>query len=136
MQHNLLCYFHVIYVSDKTVIKIKILHMYYDNFLTRHFEIKKTRSLLQRKFYWLNMLKDIKKYIQSCDVCQRVKVLRHHFYDKTTSFFISIYSWKEISMNFIIEFLFNHYKNDIYNVILVAIDRYSKIIFYIFAKSI
>ena len=39
-------------------------------------------------------------------------------------------------MNFIIEFLFNCYENDIYNVILVLIDRYLKMTFYIFAKSI
>ena len=35
-------------------------------------------------------------------------------------------------MNFIIELLFNKYKNVIYNVILVMIDRYIKIIRYLF----
>ena len=81
------------------------------------------------------MLKDIKKYIQSCDVFQCVKTFRHYFYDKTTSLFISARFWKEISMNFIIELSFNYYENDIYNVILVVIDRYSKMTLYIFAKS-
>ena len=38
-------------------------------------------------------------------------------------------------MNFIIELLFNRYENDIYNVILVVIDRYSKMTLYILAKS-
>ena len=38
-------------------------------------------------------------------------------------------------MNFIIELPFSRYGNDIYNVIFVIIDRYSKIAFYIFAKS-
>ena len=64
-----------------------------------------------------------------------MKAFRHRFYDETTSFLISIRSWKKISMNFIIELFFNRYKNDIYNVILVVVDRYSKITFYIFAKS-
>ena len=81
------------------------------------------------------MLKDIKKYIQSCNVCQRVKALRHRFYDETTSFFISIRSWKKISMNFIIKLLFNYYKNNIYDVIFVIIDRYSKMTVYILAKA-
>ena len=49
--------------------------------------------------------------------------------------FTSTHLWKKISMNFIIEFFFNRYENNIYNAILVVIDRYSKIIFYIFAKS-
>ena len=42
---------------------------------------------------------------------------------------------KKISMNFITELLFNHYENNIYNVIFVIIDRYSKMTFYIFVKS-
>ena len=64
-----------------------------------------------------------------------MKTFRHHFYDETTSFFISVRSWKKISMNFIIELFFNRYENDIYNAILVVIDRYSKMTLYIFAKS-
>ena len=39
-------------------------------------------------------------------------------------------------MNFIIELLSSRYENDIYNVILVVVDRYSKMTFYIFVKSI
>ena len=112
-----------------------MLRLHHDNSLTKHFEIKKTRSLLQRKFYWLRILKDIKKYIQSCDVCQRVKAFRHRLYDETTSLFISVRSWKKISMNFIIELSFSCYENDIYNVILVVVDRYSKMALYISAKS-
>ena len=135
LQHNLLYYFHVIYVSDEAVMKAKMLCLHHDDFLTKHFEIKKIRSLLQRKFYWFRMLKDIKEYIQNCDVCQRVKALRHRLYDKTTSLLISARFWKKISMNFIIEFLFNRYENDIYNVILVVVDRYSKMALYILAKS-
>ena len=45
------------------------------------------------------------------------------------------FALKKISMNFIIELSFNRYENDIYNAILVVIDRYSKMTFYIFVKS-
>ena len=134
-QHNLLYYFHVIYVSDEAIMKTKMLRLHYDDSLMRHFEIKKTRSLLQKKFYWFRMSKDIKEYIQNCDVCQRMKAFRHRFYDETTSFFISVCLWKNISMNSIIELSFDRYENDIYNVILVVVDRYSKMTLYIFAKS-
>ena len=135
LQHNLLYYFHVIYISDEIIMKTKILRLHYDDSSIKHFEIKKTRSLLQRKFYWLRMLKDIKEYIQNCNVCQCVKALHYCFYDETTSFLISVRSWEKISMNFIIELFFNCYKNDIYNAILVVVDRYSKMTLYIFVKS-
>ena len=112
-----------------------MLRLHHDDSLTRHFEIKKTCSLLQKKFYWLKMLKDIKKYIQDCDVCQRVKAFRHRSYNEMTSLFISARFWKKISMNFIIELFSSRYENDIYNAILVIVDRYSKMTFYIIAKS-
>ena len=91
LQHNLLYYFHILYVSDETVMKTKILRIRYDDFLIKHFEIKKIRSLLQRKFYWFRMLKDKKKYIQSCNVCQCVKAFRHRFYNETMLFFILVH---------------------------------------------
>ena len=121
--------------DDHTIMKVKMLRLHHDDSLTKHFEIKKIRSLLQRKFYWPRMSKDIKEYIQSCDVCQRVKALRHRLHDETTSLLISTRSWKKISMNFIIKLLFNRYKNNIYDAILVVIDRYSKMTLYISAKS-
>ena len=64
-----------------------------------------------------------------------MKAFRHRFYNETTSLFISARSWKKISMNFIIELLFSRYENDIYDVILVVIDRDLKMTLYIFAKS-
>ena len=33
-------------------------------------------------------IKKYKKYIQNCDVCQRVKAFRHRFYNKTLLFLI------------------------------------------------
>ena len=115
--------------------KAKILRLHHDDFLIKHFKIKKIHSLLQRKFYWFKILKNIEKYIQNCDVCQRVKALQHRSYKKLMLFFILFRFWKKISMNFIIELSFNRYENDIYDVIFVIIDRYSKMTLYIFAKS-
>ena len=114
--------------------KTKILRIYHDDFLTKYFEIKKIHSLLQRKFYWFKMLKNIEKYIQSCDVCQRVKIFKYCFYNELTSFFVLFRFWKKISINFIIELSFNYYENDIYDVIFVIINCYLKMTFYIFIK--
>ena len=126
---------YVIYVFNKTIIKTKILRMHHDDSLIKHFEIKKIYSLIQKKSYWLKMLKNIKKYIQSCDVCQRVKTFQHDFYDELTLFFVLFCFWKKILMNFIIKLSLNYYENNIYDIIFVIIDCYSKMTFYIFAKS-
>ena len=68
-------------------------------------------------------------------MCQRTKTLHHRFYDEFSSLFISTRSWTKILMNFIIEFFSSRYDDDIYDAILIIINRFSKITHYIFVKS-
>ena len=132
---KLLYFFHVIYIFEKVALKTKLLRLYHDDFLANHFEIKKTRVLMQKKFYWFKMTKNIKEYVKNCDMCQRIKTSQHCFYNEISSLFISTRLWTKISMNFIMKSFLNHYDDNIYNAILIIIDRFSKMTHYIFAKS-
>ncbi|GBG73919.1 hypothetical protein CBR_g17634 [Chara braunii] len=40
---------------------------------TGHFGYKKTSANLVQRFWWPNMLDDVKKYVETCQVCQRDK---------------------------------------------------------------
>ena len=128
-------FFHVIYVFEKIALKTKLLRLHYDDFLANHFEFKKICVLMQRKFYWLKMTKNIKEYVKSCDICQRTKALHHRFYNKFSLLFILTRSWAKISINFIIELFSNCYDDNIYDAILIIIDRFLKMTHYIFVKS-
>ena len=131
---KLLYFFHVIYVFEKIALKAKLLRLHHDDFLANHFKFKKTHVLMQRKFYWFKMTKDIKEYVKNCDMCQCTKTSYHHFYDELLLLFISTRSWAKILMNFIIEFFLNCYDDDIYDAILTIIDRFLKMTHYIFVK--
>ena len=39
----------------------------------------KTYSRIARIYYWPNMSKDIRKHVQECDICQRMKPSNHPF---------------------------------------------------------
>ena len=80
------------------------------------------------------MTKNIKKYKKNCDMCQRTKTLHHRFYNKFLSLFILTRSWTKISINFIIKLFLNYYDDDIYDAILIIIDRFLKMTHYIFVK--
>ncbi|GBG68367.1 hypothetical protein CBR_g2910 [Chara braunii] len=41
---------------------------------TGHFDYKKTSANLVQRFWWPNMLDDVKKYVETCQVCQRDKL--------------------------------------------------------------
>ena len=135
LKKKLLYFFHVIYIFEKIALKTKLLRLHHDNSFANHFEFKKIHILMQKKFYWFKMTKDIKEYVKSCDMCQRTKALHYRFYDELLLLFISTRSWTKISMNFIIKFFSSRYDDDIYDAILIIIDRFSKMTHYIFVKS-
>jgi hypothetical protein len=41
--------------------------------LSGHFAIDKTRALVEVHYYWPRMAKDVKKWVECCQVCQRAK---------------------------------------------------------------
>jgi hypothetical protein len=81
------------------------------------------------------MIKYVKFYIKTCDICQRTKTFKHLSYDDLQSFFLFQDSWQKIIMNFITNFSLNKRSNDVYDFVLVIINRYIKMTFYIFVTK-
>ena len=52
----------------------EILLKNYDNPHAGHFEAHKTLELLQRKYFWPRMAKNIKRYVKDCETCNCTKV--------------------------------------------------------------
>ena len=67
-------------------------------------------------------------YVKSCNVCQRIKVFRHKSYKKLSFLFIFKVFWKEIFMNFIIDLSSSKRDKIVYNLILVIVDKCTKMI--------
>ncbi len=66
---KVLFFFHAILISNEASFKEKLLRLHYDDSLTKHFKIKKTKTLMSKKFYWLKMTSNIDAYIKECDIC-------------------------------------------------------------------
>ncbi len=90
-----------LYVSENLSVREELLKHHHDNSLARHFDADKISELLDCKYYWKSIIKNVKEYINTCDICQRVKMKRHLSYDELRSLFQLTDSWKEITMNFI-----------------------------------
>ena len=120
------------YVFENATIKKKFINKHYDDFLTKHFNVHKIVNLIQRKFYWFVCAKQIRFYVKICDICQRIKIHRHKFFEKFKFLSISNIFWKKIIMNFIIDLFFNKRRDVIYDSILMIMNRYIKMIKYIF----
>ena len=104
----------------------KIINKHHNDFLTKHFDVNKVVNLIQRKFYWFVYAKQIRFYVKICNICQRIKIYCYKFLSISNIF------WKKIIINFVIDLFFNKRCNVIYNSIFVIMNRYIKIIKYIF----
>ena len=55
---------------------LKILELAHDIALSGHLGAEKTIQRIKERFYWPNWEFQTKQYVQSCNVCQKTKVLR------------------------------------------------------------
>jgi len=128
---ELLQYEERLYIPSEASVWTELLKRHHDNELTEHFSIEWTLELVSCKYYWLKLVKDVKKYVFSCNICQRVKVSKHHLYDEMQVLPHSNSLWKKVIMNMITDLSSSKHSNSVYDVILMIVDRYIKMTWYI-----
>ncbi len=124
-----------LYVSENLSVREELLKHHHDNSLARHFDADKISELLDCKYYWKSIIKNVKEYINTCDICQRIKMKRHLSYDELRSLFQLTNSWKEITMNFITDLSSSKWKEVMYDLILVIVNHYMKMTRYLSTKK-
>jgi hypothetical protein len=67
-------------IPAKANLKTKILEALHDDPLAGHLGESKTRTRVQRRFYWPKMREDIEKHVLTCESCQRNKTKPHKKY--------------------------------------------------------
>ena len=81
-----------LYVFNEKSVRVELLKRHHDDMLTNHFDVIKTTELFSRKYYWSDMTKYVKNYVETCDICQKTKTSRHRSYDVMQFLFMSIRS--------------------------------------------
>ena len=62
-----------VYVPRNEKLRAEIIQLYHDILVEGHGGQWKIVELVTRNFWWLGVTKEIKKYIEGCDACQRNK---------------------------------------------------------------
>ena len=109
----------------------KIFYVNHNNSQEKHFEIKQTDKVIHCKYFWHDIMKNIKSHCNICDVCQHVKTHRYYSYRKLKFILKSQNIFEMIIMNFITELSSSQWRDRIYDVILVIIDIYIKYVWYL-----
>ena len=109
----------IIVLEKKQLVLIKKIH---DQSTIDHSDIRRTMKIIQRFFIWSDMKVMIIRYIRNCHFCQRAKAFRNEYHDELMSISIANRSWKDISLDFVIQLL----NSQEYNTILMIVCRMSK----------
>ena len=62
-----------LYVLKDKELRVEIIQLYYNVLVARHEERQKIIELVIRNYWWLEVTKNIGKYIDRCDMYQKIK---------------------------------------------------------------
>lgn len=113
-----------IVVPDDEALRQRIVYEYHDAPTGGHFGREKTYVSLSRDFYWNHQYRWVRKYIRSCEICQRVKP-SPSAQAPLRSLPVPNDCWKSISMDFIFGLPADANRK---TGILVFVDRFSKMV--------
>ena len=130
LKNDMILYKKLIYVPEK--VRLEILTRYHENPASGHLGIKRTEEIITRNFWWPKLHNDVVSFVNSCDHCARNKVSRHKKYDLLRPLEIPDRPWRSIE----IDFLCGLPESKKYTVIMVVVDRFSKMIHLIPFKEI
>ncbi|KAF1316552.1 reverse transcriptase, partial [Globisporangium splendens] len=129
--HNGLLYYAVeqgdtarVVVPNDEGLRHRLLYEYHDSPSGGHLGREKTFLSLSRDYYLPHMYKWVRKYVRTCEICQRVKP-SGSTQAPLRSLAVPSDSWKSVSMDFIFGLPRDKHGR---NGILVFVDRFSKMV--------
>ncbi len=132
---NDILHFEEKYYIFTSFLRRELLKQNHDDSHAKHFEYEKILELFRKKYWWSNMSKIVKEYLVSCTKCSLTKSIKHKFYELLQSLSIFMKFKKNWIMNFIIDLSYNKCNEQIYDFILIIINRYTKYFKYISARK-
>lgn len=112
-------------------LRMEILRRYHDDPVSGHYGVDKTTERIQRWYHWPNLSEDVATYIRTCDVCQRTKAKRHRPYGELQPLPTPERPWQHVAMDFIVGLPPSRRGNEVYDSILVVVDRMTKMVKYV-----
>ena len=124
-----------LYVLPEGGACVEVLWSNHDNSLVGHFRYARMLELIQRKYYWPHIVKEIKVYMKSCMACQQAKPTCHKPYRELQLLQQLWEPYTNILMDFIIGLLLSKCWSKAYNLILIIMDWYTKMVCYVMVRS-
>ena len=77
--------------------------MYHDEPLRDHQETHKMIKAIFWSYYFSHMRKKVQSYVNKCDLCHKIKSVRHRSYEEMRTAPVLNWPWASVVMNFIVK---------------------------------
>jgi len=111
-----------IYVPKEEELRAEVIWLYHDRPAAGHGGRWKTVELVMRNYWWLEVMRDVGRYVEGCDLCQRMKNRAEELAGKLKLSKVPEKPWTHLTVDFITKLPVVAGKD----VILVVWDRLSK----------
>ncbi len=107
--------------------RLTLMQEMHDQFAFDHSDVNKIIKLLKRNYRWFEIIRDVKQFIKNCHICK----VKNKYNELLNLFSMSIRSWIDIILNFVIDL--SESRN--YNAVFMIINRLSKMHHYSFCTA-
>jgi len=111
-----------VYVPKDEELRAEVIRLHYDVLAAGHGGRWKTVELVMRNYWWLGVTRDVGKYVEGCNLCQRIKNRTEELVGKLKLSEVPMKPWSHLTVNFIIKLPVVAGKD----AVLVVCDRLSK----------
>ena len=122
IEDNLVLKEEKIYVPKDEELRVEIIWLHHDVPAAGHGGRWKTVELVTRNYWWLGVTRDVGKYVEGCDLCQRMKNRTEELAGKLKLSEVPKKSWSHLTVDFITKLPVVAGKD----AVLVVCDRLSK----------
>ncbi|GJP30128.1 hypothetical protein CLOM_g22514 [Closterium sp. NIES-68] len=112
-----------IWVPNYPPLRQLLLEEYHDVLYAGHFSSNKTLTGIAKHYYWPHLAEDVKKFVTSCDTCQRMKSSKQKKAGLLQPLLVLEQPWQMVSLDFITGLPPTTSGHDAF---LVVIDKFSK----------
>ena len=116
-----------VYVLKDEELRVEVIQWHHDILAAGHGRRWKTVELVTRNYWWPGITRDVRRYVEGCDLCQRIKNRTEEVAGKLKLGEVPEKPWMHISVDFITKLLIVAGKDTI----LVVCDRLSKMMHFV-----
>ena len=120
-----------VYMPKDEELRAEVIQLHHDILAVGHGERWKTVELVTRNYWWPGVIRDVGRYVEGCDLCQRMKNRMEELAGKLKLSEILEKPWTHITVDFITKLPVVAGKD----AILVVCDRLSKMTYFVAATE-